>query len=119
MWNPHSNPPAGNQSRGSESVESKLEMNDSAQRTRLNQIFNTALVASHSESRPDSAAEIRKLMEQPAFGAILNATQLLAGEQGVSEIEAARELISTFRKLDRLWGEFLVSEGADRLKLSN
>ena len=109
MWTPNSN----------SSVESKLEMNDSAQRTRLNQIFNTALVASHMESRPDSAAEIQKLMEQPAFGAILNATQLLAGEQGVSEIEAARELISTFRKLDRLWGEFLVSEGAERLKLSN
>jgi hypothetical protein len=93
-------------------------MDDSAQRTRLNQIFNTALVSSHTESRPDTASEIRKLMEMPAFGASLNATQLLAGEQGVSEIEAARELISTFRKLDRLWGEFLVSVGAERVKLS-
>jgi len=99
--------------------ETKLEMDDSAQRSRLNQIFNTALVSSHSETKPDSATEIHALMESPGFSAILQSIQLLAGEQGVSEIEAARELIRTFRRMDRLWTDYLVSEGVERLKLSN
>lgn len=107
MWNPHSQP------------ETKIEMNDSAQRDRLNQIFNTALVSSHAESKPDAAGEIHMLMGSPGFGAILQAIQLLAGDQGISEIEAARELIRTFRRMDRLWTEYLVSEGVERLKLSN
>jgi LPS sulfotransferase NodH len=58
-------------------------------------------------------------METPAFGSILQSIQLLAGEQGISEIEAAREVIRTFRKMDQLWTEYLVAEGVERLKLSN
>lgn len=122
MWNPISN--AANTAPGispatGQSHEAKLEMDDSAQRSRLNQIFNTALVSSHSETKPDSATEIHALMGSPGFGAILQSIQLLAGEQGVSEIEAARELIRTFRRMDRLWTDYLVSEGVERLKLSN
>jgi hypothetical protein len=112
-------PPAVRNLSGSEHYEAKLEMNDSAQRSRLNQIFNTALVSSHAEAKPDSAGEIHTLMESPGFGAVLQSIQLLAGEQGISEIEAARELIQTFRRMDRLWTDYLVSEGVERLKLSN
>ncbi|GEM_PF-1704000 len=109
MWNSDTNPPR----------DAKIEMNDSAQRSRLNQIFNTALVSSHSEAKAESANEIHALMESPGFTAILSSIQLLAGDQGISEIEAARELIRTFRQMDRLWTEYLVSEGVERLKLSN
>jgi hypothetical protein len=118
MWNPHANPQPGVSPAAGLSLETKLEMNDSAQRNRLNQIFNTALVSSHSEAKPDSAGEIHALMESPGFSAILQSIQLLAGEQGVSEIEAARELIRTFRRMDRLWTDYLVAEGVERLKLS-
>jgi hypothetical protein len=119
MWNPHANPQPEATFRSGQPLETKLEMDDSAQRSRLNQIFNTALVSSHSETKPDSANEIQSLMESPGFGAILHSIQLLAGEQGTSEIEAARELIRTFRRMDRLWTDYLVSEGVERLKLSN
>ena len=119
MWNPPSNSATDFASVPGQTRETGLEMNDSAQRTRLNQIFNTALVSSHSETRPDSATEIQSLMDSAGFGAILQSIQLLAGEQGISEIEAARELIRTFRRMDRLWTEYLISEGVERLKLSN
>lgn len=119
MWNPHPKPPSGAAPIAGDAYDAKLEMNDSAQRSRLNQIFNTALVSSHSEAKPDSANEIHQLMESPGFGAVLQAIQLLAGEQGISEIEAAREIIRTFRRMDRLWTDYLVSEGVERLKLSN
>jgi hypothetical protein len=119
MWNPNTHPQSGISPAAGEHYEAKLEMNDSAQRSRLNQIFNTALVSSHAEAKPDSAGEIHTLMESPGFGAVLQSIQLLAGEQGISEIEAARELIQTFRRMDRLWTDYLVSEGVERLKLSN
>ena len=124
MWDPHANPFSGATAAGATSVavgayETKLEMNDSAQRGRLNQIFNTALVASHSETTLDSAGEIHRLMESPAFGSILRSVQLLAQERGISEMDAAREIVRTFRKMDRLWTDYLVSEGVERLKLSN
>jgi hypothetical protein len=92
--------------------------NDSAQRDRLNQIFNTALVSTRSEAHLESANEIHRLMGEPALAAILQSIQLLAGEQGTSEMEAARDIIRTFRKMDQLWTEYLVAEGVERLKLS-
>lgn len=122
MWNStlnaatHSNP--GVTVAAGQSHEVKLEMDDSAQRNRLNQIFNTALVSSHAEAKLGAASEIHALMDSAGFGAILQSIQLLAGEQGISEIEAARELIRTFRRMDRLWTDYLVSEGVERLKLS-
>ena len=110
MWNPSPQTTAGS---------SNLEADDSMQRSRLNQIFNTALVSSRADAKPNSATELHQLMETPAFGSILQSIQLLAGEQGVSEMEAARDVIRTFRKMDQLWTEYLVSEGVERLKLSN
>jgi len=92
--------------------------NDSAQRERLNQLFNTALVSTRSEQQLESANEIHRLMGEPAFAAILQSIQLLAGEQGNSEMEAARDIIRTFRRMDQLWTEYLVAEGVERLKLS-
>jgi hypothetical protein len=92
--------------------------NDSAQRDRLNQIFNTALVSTRSEGHPESASEIHSLMGTPAFAAILRSIQDLALEQGNSEVEAAREIIRTFRRMDQLWTEYLVAEGVERLKSS-
>lgn len=100
-------------------LKSALDVSDSAQRNRLNQIFNTALVSSHSEEKPNSVNELHTFMESPSFGAILQSIQLLAGEQGISEIEAARDLIRTFRSMDRLWTDYLIAEGVERLKLSN
>ena len=116
MWNSHPGSTPGLPKNSESNRETNLGNEDLAQRNRLNQIFNTALVSSRSDTNPYTAAEIHKLMETPAFRGILHATQLLAGDQGISEIEAAREIIRTFRKMDQLWTEYLVSEGVERLK---
>ena len=83
---------------------------------RLTQIFNTALVSTHSEESRDSASALYKLMEERAFGAILQTIQSYAKEDGISEVESAREIIRTFRKIDQIWRDYLIQEGVDRLK---
>lgn len=85
-------------------------------RERLTQVFNSALVTTRSEEISSSTAELYRLIEQSAFGAILNSIQTHATEKGISEVEAAREVIQTFRKIDSIWTQFLLSEGVERLK---
>lgn len=119
MWNPSSGTGSLTASGTHQNLNpNSVVENDSAQRDRLNQIFNTALVSTRSEGPLDSAGEIHRLMNEPAFSAILQSIRLLASEQGSSEIEAAREIIRTFRRMDTLWTEYLVAEGVERLKVS-
>lgn len=82
----------------------------------LARIFNSALIATHLEPREDVSSELYALVESPEYQALLQASQLLSKQQGLSPREAAEKLIKTFRKLDRLWGEYLLREGADRLR---
>jgi len=83
---------------------------------RLNQIFNTALVNTRAEEQTEVTEELYRLMERPAFVSILKAIQNLATEQGSSETDAARDVIRTFRRIDRIWSEYLIQEGVERLK---
>jgi hypothetical protein len=82
----------------------------------LVRVFNTALVSTRVEGVRDFSAEIYALVESPAFRAILNAVRQHARLQGLSERDAAEAIIQTFRKMDRVWGEYVFQEGVDRLK---
>ncbi len=82
----------------------------------LTKIFNTAIVATRVEAARDFSSELFRLMESPAFRSILSAVRHLARAQGISERDAAESLIQTFRKVDRVWGEYLCQEGVDRLR---
>lgn len=82
---------------------------------RLSQVFNTALVHSRVD-QSDDPKELFKLMERPAFAAILNCLQSYAREQGISEIDSAKEIIRTFRKIDQIWTSYLIQEGTERMK---
>jgi hypothetical protein len=82
----------------------------------LARIFNTALVATRAESARDFSAELYALIESPAFRSILSAIKQMARAQGISEREAAEAVIQTFRKVDRIWGEYVFQEGIDRLR---
>jgi len=82
----------------------------------LARIFNTALVATRVSAPRDFSAELYALIESPAFRTILNAIRQLARLQGISDREAAESLIQTFRKVDRIWGDYIFQEGIDRLK---
>ena len=85
-------------------------------RERLAQVFNSALVTTRSEENTQSTAELYRLMDQSSFTAILNSIQSFASDKGISEVEAAREVIQTFRKIDQIWTQFLLAEGVERLK---
>jgi hypothetical protein len=82
----------------------------------LIRVFNTALVATQAGSQRDFSGEIFELMENPAFRSILGAVRQHARLQGVSERQAAEQIITTFRKMDRVWTDYVFQEGVDRLK---
>ncbi|MBC7693343.1 MAG: hypothetical protein H7222_16380 [Methylotenera sp.] len=64
----------------------------------------------------DFSAELYTLMQGRAFKAILSSIHQLSQEQGISEREAAESVIQAFRKVDRIWSEYIFHEGVDRLK---
>ena len=80
------------------------------------QVFNTALISTRVENARASSSELYSLLQEPAFNALLNSIQALAATKGVSELEAAKEMIQVFRKLDQVWSDLLVQEGFERLK---
>ena len=82
----------------------------------LIRIFNTALIATQAEPSRDFTSEIYELMENPAFRAILSTVRQHARLQGVSERQAAEQIIQTFRKMDQVWRDYVFQEGVDRLK---
>jgi len=82
----------------------------------LSRVFNTALVSSRIDPSHDHATELFKIVETGAFRAILGAVRQLARSEGLSDRDAATDIIQTFRKLDGVWTDYLVREGADRLK---
>lgn len=82
----------------------------------LIRIFNTALIATQAEPARDFTREIYEMMESPAFRAILSTVRQYARLQGVSERQAAEQLIETFRKMDSVWRDYVFQQGVDRLK---
>jgi hypothetical protein len=82
----------------------------------LSVIFNTAFVRSRAPApHRDLAAEVAELSKSPAYNAILIAAQQLALTQNISELEAAEQIISAFRKMDDVWGAYLTQEGLARI----
>lgn len=81
----------------------------------LARILNTALVATKSQEGRDFPAELYKVMESPAFRAILSAIRQHARSQGLSEKHAAEQIVRTFRKLDELWSSYVFQEGVERV----
>ena len=83
------------------------------------QVFNTALITTRVESTRSSGSELYSLLQTPAFNAILSSIRELASAKGASELEAAKEIISLFRRLDEVWTDLLMQEGFERLKGKN
>ena len=82
----------------------------------LTRIFNTALVSTQSGVKRDFSAELSALTDSAPFKAVLNAVRQLSCVQGISERQAAEEIIAAFRKMDDIWSEYIFKEGLDRLR---
>jgi hypothetical protein len=82
--------------------------------------FNTAFVRSRMPaSGRDLSAELTEISKTPAYVAVMNVARQLAQAQKISELEAAEQIISTFRKMDEIWGSYLVQEGMARITSPN
>jgi glycyl-tRNA synthetase alpha subunit len=77
------------------------------------QVFHTAVATLQSDMSHElftgSSQELQQVMETPAFECMLQAVHLLSERKKISELEAARELIKTFKKIDRLWTQHVLS----------
>lgn len=92
-------------------------------RDRLGQVFNTAIVQTRAElSRADASSDksqredLYQLMKTDALQFLLRAVHDLAHQKGISEVDAAREIALTFRNLDRIWTDYLIQEGFQRIR---
>lgn len=83
-------------------------------------LFNTAVIATKIPKGLSSAGEascrLHGLVQSVPFQAILKAIREHATLQGISEAQAAEEIVQTFREIDGIWNEYIFQEGLDRLK---
>jgi len=80
--------------------------------------LNTAFVRARANDRGanrDLAAELAEASASPATAAILSAVRQLARTEKIGELDAAEQVIRTFRKLDEIWGAYLYQEGLARI----
>jgi hypothetical protein len=82
----------------------------------LTRLFSTAILTTRVQKKRNFSAELRELTESPSFRTILSAVRQHAQIQGLTEKQAAEQIIDTFRKIDEIWSEYLVQEGIDRLR---
>ena len=88
------------------------------QSTRL---FNTAVIATKLPKLSNYSSKLSELVQGKAFQAILLAIRAYAEQTGVTEEQAAEEIVETFRNIDQVWNDYIFQEGLDKLKsnLSN
>ena len=83
----------------------------------LVRIFNTALVSSKAgEKRRNFSSELCEVSEGLPFKAILSAIRQLARLEGITEKQAAEKTIQTFRKIDKIWTDYIFQEGLEKLR---
>ncbi len=82
----------------------------------LAKVFNSALLSTRAAGSKDVAGEMLELVRSPAFRAILMAVRQLAVLEGLSERQAAEQLVRTFRKMDVLWADYVFAEGLERVR---
>jgi len=82
----------------------------------LTRVFNSALVSTQAKVAHDFSEELFELVQSPAFKAILGAVKSHSRGESITERLAAEQIIDTFRKMDRVWGEYIAQEGIERLQ---
>ncbi len=83
------------------------------QRTKL---FNTAIISTKIPKLTNYSNKLGDAVQSKPFEAILKAIQEHAASTGLSEEQAAEEVVQTFREIDQLWNDYIFQEGLDKLK---
>ncbi|MCM2277971.1 MAG: hypothetical protein NDJ89_07820 [Oligoflexia bacterium] len=80
-------------------------------------VFNSALLSTRGQDEgPVDFSELQDLINSPPIRALLGAIRQLSRVNGISERQAAEQVIRSFRRIDRIWMEYVFQEGLDRLK---
>lgn len=88
----------------------------------LARVFNTAIISTQAESSmppEDYSKELLALVNSQAFQSILGAIKDLAAKDGTSTVKAAETLIQTFRKIDKIWKDYVFLQGVAKIKNSD
>jgi hypothetical protein len=81
------------------------------------QLLNTAIIKSKEKSLNYSYEEkLNEVCNSPALEAINSAIISLSEKEKISRDQAALQIINTLRELDKIWTDYVVMEGLDRLK---
>lgn len=81
------------------------------------QVINTAIIKSKERSIDLSYEQrLRKICNSPAFEAINRSITYLAEAQKISRDQSAIEIIQTLKELDRVWDDYVMMEGLEKLK---
>ena len=81
------------------------------------QLLNTAILKS-KEKRIDSSYQERlaKTCESDVMEALGLAITHLSEKQKISRDQSAMKVVETVRKLDSIWGDYIMMEGMEKLK---
>jgi hypothetical protein len=78
--------------------------------------FNTAIIATKIPKLANYSSKLSELVQSKSFQTILKAIREHAQQSGLSEEQAAEEIVQTFRDIDRVWDDYIFQEGLDKLK---
>lgn len=79
-------------------------------------LFNTAIIATKIPKLSNYSSKLSDLVASKPFQAILLAIREYAAQTGLSEEQAAEEIVQTFREIDQIWNDYIFQEGLDKLK---
>lgn len=81
------------------------------------QLLNTAIIKSKEKSINTNYEErLKVICNSPVMDAINKSIVSLSDSQKISRDQAAVMLIETLRELDKIWEDYVLMEGIDRLK---
>ena len=79
---------------------------------------NTAMVSTRSFDKQSLSHELSEALSTPEVHFILDAIRKLSIAQKIPQDEAAESIITTFRKIDRIWKNFIFIEGLEKIQKS-
>jgi hypothetical protein len=74
------------------------------------------VIASKANRPSQMSSRYEKLSSSPAFAAIGEAVRLLSRTEGLTEQEAAKQILDAFRELDSIWDDYVYQEGLSLLR---
>ena len=78
-------------------------------------LISTKVQGEEFTNTKDPHARLLELMQSSPVKALLQATEIFAQRAGLTNQEALQQIILSFKEMDHLWGQILLSEGIAHL----